>query len=167
MRLQNTIAQSILPDRLLQRADWFTQEKACRVLTAILESRPAKNSALISNGSKETKANGSKDAKPSSDAPTDSGSSIDGVLNTFVTWLCAQLRHGTPPPPAPGSRLMHLHLLTNLPSVAKRYTVLCRLVILESFMNTGGYCREIYKYSLRFTSLRFIQPINKPTFTGL
>jgi len=28
--------------RLLQRADWFTQEKACRLLAAILAARPDK-----------------------------------------------------------------------------------------------------------------------------
>jgi hypothetical protein len=32
------------PCRLLQRSDWFTQEKACRLLAAILGARPDKGS---------------------------------------------------------------------------------------------------------------------------
>ena len=28
--------------RLLQRTDWFTQEKACKLLTAVLGARPSK-----------------------------------------------------------------------------------------------------------------------------
>lgn len=70
--------------RLLQRSDWFTQEKACRLLTAILESRPNKNEQVLSNGAKE--------GPSSSSAP--SNSDVDSVLNTFVNWLCAQLRSG-------------------------------------------------------------------------
>lgn len=34
--------RSLAPCRLLQRSDWFTQEKACRLLAAILGARPDK-----------------------------------------------------------------------------------------------------------------------------
>lgn len=72
--------------RLLQRSDWFTQEKACRLLTAILESRPAKNDHVLSNG-----------AKNGASSSTSSSSGVEGVLNTFVNWLCAQLRRPSHP----------------------------------------------------------------------
>lgn len=75
------------PCRLLQRTDWFTQEKACRLLTAVLEYRPNKGAAVVANGTTDNQPSSSK-------APPAHGSSgVDSVLVTFVDWLCSQLRH--------------------------------------------------------------------------
>lgn len=66
--------------RLLQRTDWFTQEKACTLLTILLDCRPSKEASA-----------GSAQAGPSSS----SGVSAEGVEHTlvsFVDWLCSQLR---------------------------------------------------------------------------
>lgn len=80
-------------NRLLQRSDWFTQEKACRLLTAILEHRPSRNGEVLSNGHKDGPSS-------SSNSPSNS---VEGVLNTFVNWLCAQLRFTYLPPQFLGS----------------------------------------------------------------
>ncbi|KFM25396.1 putative V-type proton ATPase subunit H [Auxenochlorella protothecoides] len=64
--------------RLLQRPDWFTQEKAARLLTAILASQ----------------------LRPSAAAQTldvSAASPAASALTAFVDWLCAQLRRPTHP----------------------------------------------------------------------
>lgn len=74
--------------RLLQRTDWFTQEKACRLLTAVLESRPDKSvrtQAPLENGH----------AEPSEGPSSAAVAEAEGVqtqLAMFVDWLCSQLR---------------------------------------------------------------------------
>ena len=75
--------------RLLQRMDWFTQEKACRLLTAVLEARPNK-SVTTANGAME---NGHAE---SSSAPIVSAEAegVQNQLAAFTEWLCGQLRCG-------------------------------------------------------------------------
>lgn len=82
---------SSLPDpytlfvRLLQRSDWFTQQKACRLLAIILDCRPggpmsaAAGSALGASGSANTVA----------------VEGVEQVIVSFVDWLCSQLRRPT------------------------------------------------------------------------
>jgi len=40
--------------RLLQRTDWFTQEKACKLLTAVLGARPSKEIQLANGAGPST-----------------------------------------------------------------------------------------------------------------
>ena len=47
----------LLARRLLQRTDWFTQEKACKLLTAILLARPNKEIHLA-NGAGPSSSTG-------------------------------------------------------------------------------------------------------------
>jgi V-type H+-transporting ATPase subunit H len=67
--------------RLLQRTDWFTQEKAALALTAILEARPNKDQLEASDGS----------------IASASASGVEHTLATFTEWLCSQLRRPTHP----------------------------------------------------------------------
>lgn len=60
--------------RLLQRSDWFTQEKACRLLAAILGARPDKGGSQA--------AASSSGAGPSSGAAVSAAS--EGVHATQV-----------------------------------------------------------------------------------
>jgi len=80
--------------RLLQRTDWFTQEKACRVLTAILAARPGKAVAAapqgrIANGVSSSAAAAEAPAAP---PPQAESGAVQGVLVSFIDWLCSQLR---------------------------------------------------------------------------
>ncbi|EIE21667.1 vacuolar ATP synthase subunit H [Coccomyxa subellipsoidea C-169] len=63
--------------RMLQRTDWFTQEKAATMLTAILAARP-------NRGTAETPL------PPLSEA-------VQNILVTFVDWLTSQLRRPSHP----------------------------------------------------------------------
>lgn len=63
--------------RLLNKTDWFTQGKAAKTLTAILEARPDKEPFTMEDGA----ANGS--AVPEG---------VDHAMKTFIEWLCSQLR---------------------------------------------------------------------------
>ncbi len=79
--------------RLLQRTDWFTQEKAACLLTAVLISRPDKGTAevpqqpLMMNGSSS-----SHHAPPPVPTPTAESEKVQSTLVTFVDWLTSQLR---------------------------------------------------------------------------
>lgn len=63
--------------RLLNKTDWFTQAKAAKTVTAILEARPDKEPFTTEDGA----ANGS--AAPEG---------VDHAMKTFIEWLCSQLR---------------------------------------------------------------------------
>lgn len=84
----------MLPCRLLQRTDWFTQEKAACLLTAVLISRPDKGTAetpqqpLMMNGSSSN-----HHAPPPVPTPTAESEKVQSTLVTFVDWLTSQLRY--------------------------------------------------------------------------
>ncbi|CAL5229877.1 g13289 [Coccomyxa viridis] len=84
--------------RLLQRTDWFTQEKAACLLTAVLISRPDKGTAevpqqpLMMNGSSS-----SHHAPPPASTPTAESEKVQSTLVTFVDWLTSQLRRPSQP----------------------------------------------------------------------
>eukprot|EP00887_Chlorella_sp_A99_P006497 scaffold3.g6497.t1 len=67
--------------RLLQRNDWFTQEKACLLLTAALGSRPGQ---------------GSLDDGGTAAGPSGAGG-VEGTVAALVDWLCGQLRRPSDP----------------------------------------------------------------------
>ncbi|KAI8462608.1 MAG: armadillo-type protein [Monoraphidium minutum] len=72
--------------RLLQRQDWFTQDKACRVLAQVLAARP-KGLDCGSGG-------GGGGAGEVAAAP---GDPAEAAVAVFVDWLCNQLRRPTNP----------------------------------------------------------------------
>lgn len=76
--------------RLLQRQDWFTQEKACKLLTGIIESRPKKTTAFT---------NGFLSGEPSSSSASAYGGadSAEQPIASFIEWLCSQLRRPSNP----------------------------------------------------------------------
>ena len=63
--------------RLLNKTDWFTQGKAAKTLTAILEARPDKEPFVLENGA--------------SNGPV-VPQGVDHAMKTFIEWLCSQLR---------------------------------------------------------------------------
>lgn len=72
--------------RLLQRNDWFTQDKACQLLVQIVQSRPLKGSF--------THIASSSTATTSSSLSAGSGSAdpAEQQITSFIDWLCGQLR---------------------------------------------------------------------------
>ncbi len=81
--------------RMLQRTDWFTQEKAATLLTAILAARPNRGTAevplppLVMNGASSSSAH---HAPPPVPTPTAESEAVQNILVTFVDWLTSQLR---------------------------------------------------------------------------
>lgn len=72
--------------RLLQRSDWFTQDKACRLLVAVIQSRPHKGAFThVASSSSQAAAA----AAGSSSGPADPA---EQHISSFVDWLCGQLR---------------------------------------------------------------------------
>ena len=82
--------------RLLQRTDWFTQEKAACLLTAVLISRPDKGMAdvptppLVMNGSSSSSHHNHAPAPVPT--PTAESEKVQSTLVTFIDWLTSQLR---------------------------------------------------------------------------
>ena len=72
--------------RLLQKTDWFTQEKAARLLTAVLETRP--NKSIVANGHAPSTSTASAD--PIDDQAADQA--VQPIMAGFIEWLCTQLR---------------------------------------------------------------------------
>ena len=70
--------------RLLGRTDWFSQSKACKLLTAVFESRPEKEQAEAHGAT----ANGAS----SSQAIPAANEEVQQSLSSFVEFLCKQLR---------------------------------------------------------------------------
>lgn len=91
--------------RLLHRNDWFTQEKACLLLTAVLASWPDKAAlkapSATSNGA-STSAAGAAGvvvaAEEVAAAPASAAAAeVQKAAAAFVDWLCAQLRRPADP----------------------------------------------------------------------
>ncbi len=76
------------PCRLLQRQDWFTQEKACKLLAIVIDSRPRKSSAF---------ANGILSSDVGSSSSHSGTEPAEGAISSFMDWLCAQLRRPSNP----------------------------------------------------------------------
>jgi hypothetical protein len=76
------------PCRLLQRQDWFTQEKACKLLTIVVDSRQRKSSAFA-NGVLSSDAGAASSHSPADPA--------EPAISSFMDWLCAQLRRPSNP----------------------------------------------------------------------
>ncbi|CAK0784291.1 hypothetical protein CVIRNUC_007495 [Coccomyxa viridis] len=87
--------------RLLQRTDWFTQEKAACLLTAVLVSRPDKGMAevpqqpMLMNGSSSSSS--AHHPPPPVPTPTAESEKVQSTLVTFIDWLTSQLRRPSQP----------------------------------------------------------------------
>ena len=84
---------------MLQRTDWFTQEKAACLLTAVLVSRPEKGMAevpqqpMLMNGSSSSSS--AHHPPPPVPTPTAESEKVQSTLVTFIDWLTSQLRCGS------------------------------------------------------------------------
>ncbi|BDA44912.1 V-type proton ATPase subunit H [Coccomyxa sp. Obi] len=104
---QSSAQKSSAPDpytqltRMLQRTDWFTQEKAATLLTAILAARPNRGTAqvplppLVMNGASSSSS--AHHAPPPVPTPTAESEAVQNILVTFVDWLTSQLRRPSHP----------------------------------------------------------------------
>ena len=73
--------------RLLQKTDWFTQEKAARLLTAVLETRPNKGLTAPNGRAPSTSSAGTDLAEDQA-----GDQAVQPILSGFVEWLVGQLR---------------------------------------------------------------------------
>lgn len=73
--------------RMLQRPDWFTQEKAAFVLASVLSFNGSAMGPVLEL---ETPT----DFTQGSQSPSPSLSSAQHTLHTFVEWLCSELKRG-------------------------------------------------------------------------
>jgi V-type H+-transporting ATPase subunit H len=93
---QSEVHLSSIPDpytvflRLLQRQDWFTQEKSCKLLTTIVEHRPDRKTTAFANG---IMAGDALATNPVSGGPDPA----EQPVTTFMDWLCSQLRRPSNP----------------------------------------------------------------------
>lgn len=85
--------------RMLQRTDWFTQEKAATLLTAIIVARPNKSTAEVSqapiamNGfASSSSLSAANHAPPPVPTPTAESETVQNVLLSFIDWLTSQLK---------------------------------------------------------------------------
>ncbi|GAB4821778.1 hypothetical protein N2152v2_008824 [Parachlorella kessleri] len=100
---RSDLQQQILTDpytiflRLLQRNDWYTQEKACQILTAIFQARPEKEQlktpAAAAGGGSPVDGGASTSAAAGASAVDP----VTQAMTTFVDWLCSQLRRPSHP----------------------------------------------------------------------
>jgi hypothetical protein len=85
--------------RLLHRNDWFTQEKACLLLSAVLASRPDRGSLQAPRSSSGSSGAAAADGSgaSSSSPPALPADEVAKAAMTFIDWLCAQLRRPSDP----------------------------------------------------------------------
>jgi len=77
--------------RHLNRTDWFTQEKACKLLSVVLNKRPGKETSVFS--SENNVLTPPMDAMSnSSGGITTTEDSADSAIFSFMEWLTSQLR---------------------------------------------------------------------------
>lgn len=91
--------------RLLQRTDWFTQEKSCKLLTQIIQARPNKGAPFTHM------ASSSSHASSSAAASAGPGDPAEQAITNFVEWLCGQLRRPSNPTKAVPTSISALAVL--------------------------------------------------------
>ncbi|WIA28333.1 hypothetical protein OEZ86_010883 [Tetradesmus obliquus] len=79
--------------RLLQRADWFTQENSCKLLTRVIAARPHRGAPFVHVAGSSAAAAASGPAGSSGSA----GDPAEPHITSFVEWLCGQLRRPSNP----------------------------------------------------------------------
>eukprot|EP00798_Chlamydomonas_sp_ICE-L_P029127 gene29127-32345_t len=153
--------------RLLQRPDWPTQEKAARILTAVIESRPKKGGAFVNGYLAADQTPGSSfQAQGAPDA-------AEGHITTFIEWLCSQLRR--PSNPSPYHHL-HRHITTFIewlcsqlrrPSNPSR-SVPTAAAVLSALLKERG-CRQLFLRTSGGLQLLppFLKSFNSPTYSQL
>jgi len=98
--------------RLLQRPDWFTQEKAARVLADALAARPPRSGGSGGGGGAPAPASSSSAPSNGIDAaPTSSEPAPDPITAAFLDWCCGQLRRPSNPARSAPAAVRALSLL--------------------------------------------------------
>lgn len=116
--------------RLLQRSDWFTQDKACKLLVRVIESRPHKGSFThIASSSSQAGSSSSAAAAAASSGPADPA---EQHITSFVDWLCGQLRR------YPVSGGAAARIPQQVPSAVSALAVLLREKPVRAIFTTSG-----------------------------
>jgi V-type H+-transporting ATPase subunit H len=83
--------------RLLQRADWFTQEKSCKLLTRVIAARPHRGAPFVHIASSSAAAAAAGLAGNGVGVTAGPGDPAEPHITSFVEWLCGQLRRPSNP----------------------------------------------------------------------
>jgi V-type H+-transporting ATPase subunit H len=111
--------------RLLQRSDWFTQDKSCKLLVAVIQSRPVKGAFThIASSSSSQAASSSAGSGPADPA--------EQHIASFVDWLCGQLRRY----PVSGGAAARVPV--QVPSAVSALAVLLREKPVRAIFTTSG-----------------------------
>lgn len=168
--------------RLLQRPDWFTQEKAARVLAEALAARPPRSGAVAAAASSgvppPTAAAASSSSEivaaaeplssttttPTTDPP------LDPTTASFLEWCCAQLRRPANPARSVPSAVRALSLLLRDKPARAAFTraggpaLLCPL--LRAASSSPAESQLLYELCLCFWQLGFCRPAAEASVAG-
>jgi V-type H+-transporting ATPase subunit H len=90
----------------------LAQEKACKLLTKLIASRPSKGVSIHSTPSTGSKPVASAAAASSiAGSSSSSGDPAEAAISTFVDWLCGQLRRPSNPTKAVPTAISALAVL--------------------------------------------------------
>ncbi|KAK9845572.1 hypothetical protein WJX84_004458 [Apatococcus fuscideae] len=141
--------------RLLGRTDWFSQSKACKLLTAVFESRPEKEQAEAHGAT----ANGASSSQPIPAANEE----VQSSLSQFIEFLCKQLRQPAHPSRSVPSALHSLACLLREPGVRMLFHRANGLQLLAPLLRqqsaSGAHNHQLmYEACLAVWQLTFYQP---------
>jgi V-type H+-transporting ATPase subunit H len=153
--------------RLLQRPDWFTQEKAARVLAEALAARPPRSSAVSAAAATSAAAGPSSSSEigvatePLSGSNATTDPPLDPTTAAFLEWCCAQLRRPANPARSVPCAVRALSLLLRDKSARAAFTraggpaLLCPLL---RAVSSPAESQLLYELCLCFWQLSFCRP---------
>lgn len=145
--------------RLLQRTDWFTQEKSCKLLTHIIQARPQKGAPFVHM------ASSSSQASSSAAAVTGPGDPAEQPITNFVEWLCGQLRRPSNPTKAVPTSISALAVLLRDKPTRALFTQAGGVALLAPLLRscTGPTSSQLaYEICLCAWQLSFHKPALQP-----
>jgi len=150
--------------RLLQRPDWFTQEKAARVLAQALAARPP-GSGVGGSGS----SNGTSEIRAAADDKNPT-TSVDPITAAFLEWCCGQLRRPAHPARAVPSAVRALSLVLREKSARAAFTRSGGPALLSAPLRaaTGSPAESqlLYELCLCLWQLSFCRPAAEAAVTA-
>ncbi|KAL5707569.1 hypothetical protein ACHQM5_018459 [Ranunculus cassubicifolius] len=133
--------------RLLWKGNWFIQEKSCKILSLIVSARPKSKDGIAVNG----------EASHSKSKLT----TIDGVLNGLVEWICTQLKKPSHPSRAIPTAISCLATLLKEPLVRSSFVKtdgVKLLIPLISPASTQQSIQLLYETCLSIWLLSYYDP---------
>nr|AFK35511.1 unknown [Lotus japonicus] len=131
--------------RLLQKGNWFIQEKSCKILGLIASARPKNQNGIIANG----------------EASKSKKTTIDDVLIGLVKWLCEQLKKPSHPTRGVPTAINCLATLLKEPVVRSTFVQLDGIKLLVPLISPASTQQSIqllYETCLCIWLLSYYEP---------